>query len=30
MVVNQLNIFIESNSNNISSLENKAETLEKK
>ena len=30
MVVNQLNIFVESNTNNISSIENKVETLEKK
>ena len=30
MVVNQLNIFVESNTNNISSIENKVQTLEKK
>jgi len=30
MVVNQLNIFVESNTNNINSIENKVEALEKK
>jgi hypothetical protein len=30
MVVNQLNIFVEANTNNISSIENKIQTLEKK